>query len=79
MNSKPLDSKKTLKNTDNFGFYRFDSYDELEGELNKLLGEEGEFFSSMQTRNELGKIIEIASKEGSYEKKAEKFLELIRG
>jgi len=41
--------------------------------------EEREFFSSMQTKTELGRIIEIANRESSYEKKAEKFLTLIRG
>ena len=78
VNSKPLDKEDSIKNTKALGFYRFDSYDELEKELNKLLKEEREFFSSMQTKNELGRIIEIANKEDSYEKKAEKFLELIR-
>jgi len=77
VNPKPLE-KEVLKNTKNFGFCRFDSYDELEKQLDKLLLEEREFFSSMQTKNELGKIIEIADKEDSYEKKAEKFLQLIR-
>jgi hypothetical protein len=78
VNSKPLDKEDTIKNTTALGFYRFDSYDELEKELNKLLKEDREFFSSMKTKSELGRIIEIANKEDSYEKKAEKFLELIR-
>ncbi|MEW6026107.1 MAG: hypothetical protein AB1599_02265 [Planctomycetota bacterium] len=78
VNPKPLDSKETLKNTKELGFCRFDSYDKLEVELDKLLKEDREFFSSMQSKGELGRIIEIANKEASYEKKAEKFLELIR-
>jgi hypothetical protein len=78
VNPKPLDKEDTIKNTKAFGFYRFDSYGELEKEFGKLLKEEREFFSSMQTKNELGRIIEIANKETTYEKKAEKFLELIR-
>jgi len=78
INPKPLDREDTIKNTKAFGFYRFDSYDELEKEFVKLLREDREFFSSMQTKNELGRIIEIANKESTYEKKAEKFLELIR-
>jgi len=32
----------------------------------------------MKTKKELGKIIEIANREKEYEKKAEKFLSLIR-
>lgn len=78
VNPKPLENDDTLKNTKAFGFHRFDSYDTLEKELDKLLKEDREFFSSMQTKGELGRIIEIANKETSYEKKAEKFLELIR-
>ncbi|MCM8797161.1 MAG: hypothetical protein NC923_04705 [Candidatus Omnitrophica bacterium] len=78
INPKPLDREDTIKNTRALGFYRFDSYEELDKELTKLLKEEREFFSSMQTKTELGKIIEIANKEDTYEKKAEKFLELIR-
>jgi len=44
----------------------------------QLLRKDGEFFSGMRTKSELGKIIEIANREPSYEKKAEKFLELMR-
>jgi hypothetical protein len=36
------------------------------------------FFSSMKSKKELGKIIEIANREPNFEKKAEKFLSLIR-
>ena len=35
------------------------------------------FFGGMKPKNELGKFIEIANKEDSYEKKAEKFLNLL--
>jgi hypothetical protein len=78
VNPSPLDKEDTLKNTKAFGFSRFDIYNELEQELDRLLIDKREFFSSMQTKNELGRIIEIANKESTYEKKAEKFLELIR-
>jgi hypothetical protein len=78
VNPKPLADEGTIKSTKACGFYRFDSYEELEKEFNKLLKEEREFFSSMQTKNNLGRIIEMADKENTYEKKAEKFLELIR-
>ncbi len=46
--------------------------------LDKLLIEKQEFFSTMKTKNELGKMIEIANQEKDLEAKAEKFLELIR-
>jgi hypothetical protein len=55
-----------------------DSYAELENNLKKLLSEDLEFFSSMKSRKEFGQIIEIANKEPTFEKKAEKFLSLIR-
>jgi len=43
-----------------------------------MLTKEQEWFSGMRPKKELGKIIELASLESTYEKKAEKFLELIR-
>ena len=46
--------------------------------LNELLQEEKEFFSGIRTRRELGEIIEIANREDSYEKKAQRFLDLIK-
>ena len=55
-----------------------DSYDELCQNLENLLSEKREFFSSMKSKRELGKIIEIANREPDFEKKAEKFLSLIR-
>jgi predicted house-cleaning noncanonical NTP pyrophosphatase (MazG superfamily) len=67
-----------IKSTDRLGFYRFDTYDELTDKIVQLLQEESEFFSSMKIREDLGKIIEIADRELSYEKKAQKFIELIR-
>ncbi len=80
VNPKPLDNNgENIKITEGLGFYRFDIYKELLGKLDELFGEERAFFSSMRTQNELGKFIEIANKEASYEKKAEKFLTLIRG
>jgi hypothetical protein len=43
-----------------------------------MLSEKHTFFSSMKPKKELGKLIEIADKENTYEAKAEKFLLLIR-
>jgi hypothetical protein len=78
-NPKPLDSDgENIKSTPFKGFYRFDEYEELKRNAVNLLKEEREFFSSMQTRRKLGEIIERASKEGTYEAKAQKFLELLR-
>ena len=55
-----------------------DSYDDLRQNLENLLSEKREFFSSMKSKKELGQIIEIANRESNFEKKAEKFLSLIR-
>ena len=79
LNPNPLDNNgDSLKRTEGLGFYRFDTYKEFAGKLEELLGEEREFFSGMRTKSELGEIIEIANQEDTYEKKAEKFLALIR-
>jgi len=80
LNPKPLDTltNPTLKSTQEKGFIRIDSYREFLTLLNELSLREMEFFSGMKTKEELGKIIEIANREDTYIKKAEKFLELLR-
>lgn len=79
VNPNPLDNNgANLKCTPQNGFVRMDSYDELEKNLEGLLSKQFDFFSGMKSRKELGRIIEIANKEPTFEKKAEKFLSLIR-
>jgi len=79
INPEPLDDNGgNIKQTSSNGFIRMDSYKELEKNLKNLLFEKREFFSSMKSKKELGKIIEIASREPNFEMKAEKFLSLIR-
>lgn len=79
VNPKPLDDNgDNIKQTPSNGFIRMDSYVELEKNLKNILFEKREFFSSMKSKKELGKIIEIASREPNFEMKAEKFLSLIR-
>jgi hypothetical protein len=79
VNPKPLDNDgENIKNTDHYGFCRFDDYNELKENALQLLKEERAFFSSMQSKKRLGEIIEIANKESTYETKAQKFLELLR-
>lgn len=77
VNPQPRDID-TLKETDGSGFLRMDSIDEFYSKLEELFSEDREFFSGMRTKKQLGQIIEIADKEDSFEKKAEKFLSLIR-
>ncbi len=79
VNPNPLDfGVESIKNTPFNGFIKMNSYNELDQELQSLLSKNCEFFSSMKTKSELGKIIEIANKEADFEQKAEKFLSLIR-
>ena len=79
VNPNPLNNNgDNLKCTPQSGFIRMDSYDELRRNLDKLLSEQLDFFSSMKSRKELGQIIEIANREPGFEKKAENFLSLIR-
>ncbi|MGH7799405.1 MAG: hypothetical protein ACREOW_02105 [Thermodesulfobacteriota bacterium] len=81
INPEPLDNIKhrdNIKRTNANGFVKIDFYNELRAELRSLLLEEQEFFSGMKTKKELGKIIEIANKEPTYEKKAEVFLKLLK-
>ncbi|RKY55797.1 MAG: hypothetical protein DRP89_02595 [Candidatus Neomarinimicrobiota bacterium] len=79
VNPQPLDNNgSNLKNTPEGGFIRMDSYSELNNNLKNLLSDSTVFFSGMKSMKELGRIIKIADKEMSFEKKAEKFLFLIR-
>lgn len=81
VNPNPLDNTTTrddIKRTKEGGYLRIDTYDELKKELINMLSQEQDFFSGMMTKKELGRIIELANSESTYEKKAERFLELIR-
>lgn len=78
VNPQPLDNDgENIKKTGKQGFYRFDSFNELEDAFVSLLSEERNYFSSMKSKKELGQIIEKANKEQAFEKKAEVFLKLI--
>ncbi len=79
LNPNPIDDNgENIKSTIGNGFFRFDSFNEFRIKLLELLEEERSFFAGMKSKRILGKIISIANKEDTYEKKAEKFLELIR-
>jgi len=79
VNPNPSDIRVTeLKQTKGKGFIKFDDYEELKSSFVSLLSENRYYFSSMKTNLELGKIIEQANLEVTYEKKAEKFLELLK-
>ncbi len=76
-NPTPLDEEDTIKTTRKEGFIRFDSYESLKHSLVELLSTKLNFFSSMKSKEELGRFIEIADQESTYEQKAERFLELL--
>ncbi|MDR1956783.1 MAG: hypothetical protein LBQ30_08025 [Treponema sp.] len=78
INPTPTESDYILK-SDNKGFQTVKDYDELEKIINALLSLKLNFFSSMITKTELGRLIQIASQEKSDEEKAEKFLKLLKG
>lgn len=79
VNPKPMDGlDNSLKQTEGKGYYKFDSFNEIRGYINSILQSEINFFSGMKNKEEIGRIIEIANKEDSYEKKGEAFLKLIR-
>ncbi|MEW5897420.1 MAG: hypothetical protein AB1668_07025 [Nanoarchaeota archaeon] len=79
LNPAPLDNKgENVKSTKKKGFMRFDSYADFKTQLLALLKEDMMFFAGMRPKKELGKLIEIANKEDTYEKKGEKFLNIMR-
>ena len=79
LNPFPLNHGNTRKTTPKRGFYRFDNTSELKLHLNELFKQELNFFSGMESPKNLGKIIEIANREESYENKGLKFLNLLKG
>jgi len=79
LNPAPLDNDgENIKTTGKKGFIRFDDYSEFKEKLLALLKEDMMFFAGMKPKKELGKFIEIANKEDTYEKKGEKFLIMLR-
>jgi len=67
-----------IKESNKMGFQTIQDYVALTKITKELLELDLNYFSSMITRAELGKLIKIASQENSDEKKAEKFLELLK-
>jgi len=79
LNPDPLDGTFTIKHSPEKCFIRMDSFSELVNELDNLFIGQSEFFSSMLSKTELGRFIELANMESDYISKAQKFLTLIRG
>lgn len=78
VNPQPLDDEKdSIKNTKKNGFYRFDTADDFKNKVKSLLEEKLSFFSSMKSKKELGRIIQVANQKESLEEKAQEFLRLL--
>jgi len=78
LNPFPLNHGNTRKRSHQDGFIRFDKIEELNITLNQLFKQELNFFSSMETPETLGQMIEIANRENTYEEKGLKFIKLIK-
>ena len=78
INPQPLDKEKTLESTKEKGFVKFDTYESLQDAVIELLSTPMNFFSSMKSKEELGKLIESANNALTYEQKGEKFLKLLQ-
>lgn len=78
LNPFPLNHGNTRKRTPKMGFYRFDSALELRIHLNRLFKQELNFFSGMESLENIGKLIEMADRQKSYEDKGLKFLNLLK-
>ena len=79
VNPKPLDTDGTyIEESNKKGFIQFNTYDSFRSHLLNLLSIKLNFFSCMKSKLEIGRIIEKANEETSYEGKAEKFLKLLR-
>lgn len=78
LNPFPLNHGNTRKTTPREGFFRFDNTDELKSHLDDLFGHNLNFFSGMEDVGQLGRYIEMADSEDSYENKGFKFLNLLK-
>lgn len=78
LNPFPLNHGNTRKTTPNGGFIRFDNTAELKCHLNQLFSHDLNFFSGMEDIKDLGKYVEIANNEKTYENKGLKFLNLLK-
>lgn len=78
INPKPLDGQRTLETTNGKGFIRFDTYAAFQNSVIELLSMPMNFFSSMRSKEELGRLIESANNAPTHQQKAEKFLKLLQ-
>ena len=77
INPNPLDEEDTIKSTLRNGFVKFESFTCFRQSIVELVSLKTHYFSSMKSKDELGRYIEIANKQRNYEQKAETFLKLL--
>ena len=70
-------SRDFVKESPEKGFQTFMSPNDIEKYISNLLNSKMNYFSSMMSNNELGKIISIANAEKTDELKGQKFIELL--
>ena len=78
LNPKPTNSDYII-DTEKKGFQTITNTNQLKAICKELVNNDMNYFSSMLSKNELGRIISIANQESDIIKKAEKFLILIKG
>ena len=78
LNPFPLNHGNTRKTTPKGGFMRFDNTGELQKHLSQLFDQDLNFFSGMESPKNLGRLIEAANSEDTYENKGLKFLNLLK-
>ncbi|WP_128860045.1 hypothetical protein [Methanocella paludicola] len=79
LNPHPLDNGNYIHNTDGFGFKTISSITELRNNIAALLNNNSTFFAGWKSKEDLGRMIELADSEITYRLKAERFLQLING
>jgi hypothetical protein len=77
LNPTPTE-KEFIKSSKLGAFQTIDSTDQLRQLIDDLINRDLWYFSSMLSKEELGKIIQLAHKEKDNVSKAEKFLALLR-
>jgi len=78
LNPNPINTLlNPMTSTNKKGFQTISSYDKLSNKLKNMLEQELEFFSSMMSKPELGRIIKLANQENDESRIAERFLQLL--
>ena len=67
----------TRKTSKKRAFYRFDNSDEFKNSLDKLINHDLKFISTMKSKKDLGKIIDLVNTENTPENIASKFINIL--